>query len=130
MSQPEATTAEQLRHRFRAYLAERDDERKDTQCTLELLTESGRYALEALCEQARFEIPFYGPGRFYVWPVHELFRRWPVDPWPAARYPKYNLTLELAHCDDRWRSHETRQSTSEGVIDDCRGSLLFKQRWV
>lgn len=103
MSQPEPITEQQLRQHFHACLTECGDERKAARRALAALTESDRDALKALGEEVRFEVRCYGPGQFFVWPVHELFRRWPVDPWPASRYPRDNLMLELALRDPRRR---------------------------
>lgn len=38
----------------------------------------------------------HGRADFFCWPTHTIFEKDLIDPWPASRYPKSVLLLEIA----------------------------------
>lgn len=68
-------------------------ELKAAKHVLDILPESLFDELCELAEQATFERRRYG-SQWYTWAYHPLLSQ-PRDPWPANRYPKALLCIEL-----------------------------------
>lgn len=46
--------------------------------------------------EVTFQRRRYGRADFYCWPIHSIFEKDLIDPWPASRYPKAVLLVEIA----------------------------------
>jgi len=60
------------------------------------LSDSERQRLTALVKETKFSRRKYGGRYFYCWAHHAVFRASPIDPWPAAHYPRAVLMAEFA----------------------------------
>lgn len=83
-----------LFQRYVEFIKQHRDEKKAGQALVKSLAPAERERAELLYSQTSFNRRRY-PGMFYCWPMHELFNLAPIDPWPAANYPKAVLMAEL-----------------------------------
>lgn len=96
---------ESLRGAFDRHLGIHRDERKAAAAMLRELAEDVVLRASQLAGETTFHTRRYGKSDFYCWPQHPLFEADPVSPWPAARYPKDVLRVELVIRDERQKRH-------------------------
>lgn len=71
-------------------------EKRSAAKVFDLLPESIKEQATSIYNEVTFNRRRYGRADFFCWPIHSIFNDDLLDPWPASRYPKSVLLLEIA----------------------------------
>lgn len=85
--------------RYHKHLNETRNEKKAATLTMKDLAKEDPSQFDAInevAEETTFSVRNYGHGAFYSWPRHQIFNDVAIDPWPASRWPKAALCMEIA----------------------------------
>lgn len=83
---------------YEAYLKRLSVCHNEKQAAKETMQSLDQEDFDNLCEEAEratYDIRSYGHGQFYSYLHHPLIAG-PLDPWPASRFPKSVVCMELA----------------------------------
>jgi hypothetical protein len=82
--------------RIREKYAVLEDEKKACAAFIKELPTEELERLGKLVEETSYQRRKYGKCQFYCWPIHPIFKEHPLDPWPAAHFPKAVLMSDFA----------------------------------
>ena len=73
-----------------------DDIKAASKAFIDSLDSDDRERIETLYHEVTYTRRRYPGNLMYCWALHPLFTAAPLDPWPAARYPKVVVMADLA----------------------------------